>query len=101
MRARRNYDVTTLHIIIGNKGCVSRYLDEWMPRLGKVGSYLSILDMDLTADFMTSEECEKEGIPHYNNHPDKFKNFFDACIPQEFVDVGIDPIGSLLDGKDF
>ena len=32
---------------------------------------------------------------------DKFKNFFDACIPQEFVDVGIDPIGSLLDGKDF
>ena len=72
-----------------------------MPKLGKVGSYLSTLDMDLTADFMTSAECKQEGILHYKNHPDKYKNFFDACIPNEFVDVGIDPIGSLLDGKDF
>ena len=100
MQARRNYDVTTLGIIIGrNKGRVTRYLNQWMPKLGRVGSYLSILDTDLTAYFMTSEECEKERIPHYNNHPDNFKNFFDACIPRDFIDVGIDPIGSLLDGK--
>ena len=88
MRARRDYNITTLAIIIGrDTGMVSRYLDQWMPKLGKVGSYLSILDMDLTADFMTSAECEQEGLLHYNNHPDEYKNFFDACIRNKFVDV--------------
>ena len=102
MRARRDYDITTLAIIIGrDTGRVSRYFDQWIPMLGKVGSYLSILDMDLTADFMTSAECKQEEILHYKNHPDKYKNFFDACIPNKFVNVGIDLIGSLLYGKDF
>ena len=77
MRARRNYDVTTLHIIIGNKGCVSRYLDEWMPRLGKVGSLAPFttatdvnfdVDACLTGDpVATFDNCPSMVITNYAN----------------------------------
>ena len=88
MQARKNYDITPLGIIIGrNKGRVIIHLNQWMSKLGKMGFYLSVLDMDLTMDFMTREECEKEGIPQHDTHSDNFKNFFDACIPHELVDM--------------
>ena len=47
MRARCNFGYKAICLIVGkqSKGAVSGYMDKWLPRLGKRGQDMSILDL--------------------------------------------------------
>jgi hypothetical protein len=51
MRMRRGYELLTLACIFGkSKTCISRTLDKWLPIMGCMGRYMSILDIDKEFD---------------------------------------------------
>lgn len=104
VRMRRRFELKTLGALIGrHKSQVSRYMDEWLPELGRVGRYCSRLDMDKLHDYVSAEDAALLEVPHSSNQPaPKHRFFYQDALPLEFsVEEGMDFIAALKDGKDF
>lgn len=46
---------------------VSRYMAEWMPLLGKAGSYMSELDLNMNHNYLPIDVCKANGVPYMEN----------------------------------
>jgi len=105
MRMRRRYEYQTLAYIVGrSEGQISRYMDEWLPKLGRVvGRFCCRLDMDKQHDYISAEHAEELGVPHSSTEQAPTNRFFfDDATPREFRDEeGMDMIAAMKDGKDF
>lgn len=66
MKVKRNFDDQTIALIFGySRQYVGQILTEWAPKLGKAGAFLTGLDVNFVYDYMSAEDCEKHGVPHY------------------------------------
>jgi len=103
MRMRRAYEHQTLAFISDkSERRIQVVLDRWLAILGRMGRFLSILDVDMNFDFISKEYAIKNDLPHSSfctqqNH----KNYFDACVPKVYEDLEMSTTGALVDGKDF
>ena len=106
MRMHCRFKEATLGYIMGkDRSTINRVLDEWIPKLGWIGRSLSILDLDLTHDYVSKEDAEKYNLPHYsktntNCETSQYMNYIDASVPQVFIDHDMKDVGALKDGKD-
>lgn len=58
--------------------------------------------MNMMHDYMTEKQFQDKEIGYYSSsEPGKFKNYMEAYIPTEFLSVGMDLQGTLVDSKDF
>jgi hypothetical protein len=65
MRANRAYEYETIGYIFGvDRRRVGEYIAKYTPLLGKLGLYLSILDLQLDHDYITKEDAYSYNIPH-------------------------------------
>ena len=65
IRANRAYEFKSIGLIFGlDPRRVGEYVQEYLPRLNEFGLDLSILDLDLTHDYLSLEDAVAQGAPH-------------------------------------
>ncbi len=103
MRMRRKYEHQTLAFIIDkSERRIQVMLDKWLPIMGRMGRFLSILYIDMNFDFISKQDAIKNNLPHSSFcTQQKYKNYFDACVPKVYEDLEMSTTGALVDGKDF
>jgi hypothetical protein len=82
---------------------ISRKMTTWAPQLSRIGKMLSDLDLDLTFDYMSAEDCRTHGLEHYTTakEKDEHESYYDASRPKEYKDGGrLESVSLLVDGKD-
>lgn len=47
-----------------DRSVISRYKDEWMPKLGAAGADMSELDLEMNHNIFDEEECQRLGVPY-------------------------------------
>jgi len=103
MKVHRDYEDNTVKIIFQRTGhsFVADIMKKWMPKLKRLGLYMSILDLDYTMDYVSEEDAREHQLPHYNiegSPRDKHKNYLRATLPQEYIEAGYSDVGALVDG---
>ena len=104
MRMHRNYESQSLCAMWGRKSpsWASAIFQKWMPRLGRVGLYMSILDLDFTVDYISREEADRLGLPHYlTSNQLGQTSYTKATVPVQYINLGYGNVGALVDGKVF
>ena len=103
MRMRQGLSYEYLALFMGrNISRVSLWCSDWIPKLGRIGKYLHILDMDLEHDYISKEKAITHGVPHVTTEDKEIvSTFFKACVTKNFKDAKLENVAILLDGKDF
>jgi hypothetical protein len=103
MRMQCGYEHQTLAFIVNkSKRCIQVMFDKWLPIMGRMGRFLSILDIDMNFDFLSKQDAIKNNLPHSSScTKQKYKHYFDACVPKVYEDLEMSTTGALVDGKDF
>ena len=104
MKVHRDYTVTTLGSIWHRDGnsWFPRIAHKWMPRLGKIGLYMSILDLSFMLDYIPADLACSHGVPHSSTSPQpQHTSYSNATVPRNFRDRGHERIGAIVDGKVF
>ena len=107
MRSHRAYDVKTLGSIWGrtSEGWATRIFQKWMPKLGRIGLFMSILDRDFMLDYVSVEVAREKNLPHSQiSVPDgEIKNYAEKSLPKEYEEKGekYQRVGAIVDGKVF
>lgn len=103
MRIHRNYDGETLVKYWGKQdpSTLTKVFQKWMPRIGRIGLHLSILDLDFNLDYLSAEDAEKHGVDHSSFHAASPSSYIEAAVPEEYKKRGYENVGALVDGKVF
>lgn len=86
-----------------DQSTISCKVTKWGLKLQRMGRMGSNLDLDLTFDFMSADNCVKFGIEHYStaNEKDKFECYIDESRLTKYKDGGsLETVSPLVDGKD-
>jgi hypothetical protein len=103
MRMRCGYEYKTLAYIIGkSEKRIQVILDKWLPIMGCMGRYLSILDIGMNFDYISKEDAIKYNSPHSGTcSQQENRNYFDACVPKVYEDLAMSTTGALCRRKGF
>ena len=107
MRSHRAYDVKTLGSIWRrtSEGWATRIFQKWMPKLGRIGLFMSILDRDFMLDYVSVEVAREKNLPHSQiSVPDgEIKNYAEKSLQKEYEEKGekYQRVGAIVDGKVF
>lgn len=105
IRIHRDYHVKTLGSIWGHKGegWATRLFRKWMPKLGKMGLHMSILDRDFMLDYVSAEYAKEHGLPHssFPEFEGKVKSYAEVFLPEKYKKKGYERVGAIVDGKVF
>mmetsp|Transcript_23203 Transcript_23203/g.66979 ORF Transcript_23203/g.66979 Transcript_23203/m.66979 type:complete len:158 (+) Transcript_23203:1596-2069(+) len=78
---------------------------KWMPKLGRVGLFMSILDRDFMLDYVSVEDSREKALPHseISVPKDEIKNYAERSLPKEYEVKGpkYQRVGAIVDGKVF
>jgi hypothetical protein len=73
-----------------------------MPRLGKIGLFMSILDLDFMLDYIPEDVALSKNIPHSStSDASQFTSYIKATVPKVLVEKGLERVGAIVDGKVF
>lgn len=103
LKVCRGYEDETIKMIFHRTGhsFVADVMNKWSPKFSFVGLCMSILDLDFTTDYVSAEYAREHGLDHYSfdhSPKDKYRNYIEATVPQEYIGAGYRDVGALVDG---